>query len=50
MGWAQTRARAEIDAALGPVAGAMGNARRIGPLNVVASCLAAMLALWAAVH
>ncbi|MEF8768354.1 hypothetical protein [Candidatus Accumulibacter contiguus] len=42
--------RGEIDAALGRVVGAMGDARRIGALNVVASCitcLAAAVALWA---
>ncbi|HNK49078.1 MAG TPA: conjugal transfer protein TraM [Nitrospira sp.] len=45
--------RGEVDAALGRVAGAMRDARRIGALNVVASCitcLAAAVALWAAVH
>ena len=45
--------RGEVDAALGRVAGAMRDARRIGVLNVVASCitcLAAAVALWAAVH
>ena len=45
--------RGEADAALGRVAGAMGDALRIGALNVVASCitcLAAAIALWAVVH
>ena len=45
--------RGEVDAALGRVAGAMRDARQIGALNVVASCitcLAAAVALWAAVH
>ncbi len=45
--------RDEIDAALGRVAGAMGDAQRIAALNVVASCitcLAAAVALWATVH
>ena len=45
--------RGEVDAALGRVAGVMRDARRIGALNVVASCitcLAAAVALWAAVH
>ena len=45
--------RDEIDAALRRVAGAMGDARRISALNVVASCitcLAAAVALWAVVH
>ena len=45
--------RGEVDGALGRVAGAMRDARRIGVLNVVASCitcLAAAVALWAAVH
>jgi hypothetical protein len=42
--------RAEIDAALASVAASIRDARRIGMLNVVASCitlLAAALALWA---
>lgn len=42
--------RAEIDAALARVAAPIRDARRIGMLNVVASCitlLAAALALWA---
>lgn len=42
--------RAEIDAALARVAASIRDARRIGMLNVVASCitlLAAALALWA---
>ena len=45
--------RGEVDAALGRVRGAMGDARRVATLNVVASCitcLAAAVALWAAVH
>ena len=45
--------RGEVDAALGRVAGAMRDARRVGALNVVASCiacLAAAVALWATVH
>jgi hypothetical protein len=45
--------RGEIDAALRRVAGAIRDARRIGALNVVASCitcLAAAVALWAAVN
>jgi len=45
--------RGEVDAALGRVGSAMGDARRIGALNVVASCiacLAAAVALWATVH
>ena len=45
--------RGEVDAALGRVRGAMRDARRVAALNVVASCitcLAAAVALWAAVH
>jgi hypothetical protein len=45
--------RGEVDAALGRVVGAVRDARRIGILNVVASCitcLAAAVALWAVVH
>ena len=45
--------RGEIDVALRRVADPVRDARRIGTLNVVASCitcLAATIALWAAVH
>ena len=45
--------RGEVDAALGRVSCAMRDARRIGILNVVASCItciAAAVALWAVVH
>ncbi|HRL74658.1 MAG TPA: conjugal transfer protein TraM [Candidatus Accumulibacter phosphatis] len=45
--------RGEIDVALRGVAGPVRDARRIGALNVVASCItciAAAIALWAAVH
>ena len=43
--------RAEVDAALGRVAGQVKDARRIGLLNVLASCItlaAAAVALWVA--
>nr|WP_300317714.1 hypothetical protein [Accumulibacter sp.] len=43
----------EIDVALRHVAGPVGDARRIGTLNVAASCItcvAAAIALWVAVH
>jgi hypothetical protein len=45
--------RGEIDVALRRVAGPVRDARRIGALNVAASCItciAAAIALWAAVH
>jgi hypothetical protein len=45
--------RGEVDAALGRVAGAMGDARMVAALNVVASCiacLAAAVALWAVMN
>lgn len=45
--------RAEIDEAVARVAGPVGDARRIGMLNVAASCitlLAAAIALWATLH
>ncbi|HRF74718.1 MAG TPA: conjugal transfer protein TraM, partial [Accumulibacter sp.] len=45
--------RGEIDVALRRVAGPVRDAWRIGVLNVVASCItciAAAIALWAAVH
>ncbi|EXI72052.1 MAG: conjugal transfer protein TraM [Candidatus Accumulibacter sp. SK-11] len=50
---AAAKVRGEVDAALGRVTGAMGDARRVATLNVVASCvacLAAAVALWATVH
>lgn len=45
--------RAEVDAALGRVAGQVKDARRIGLLNVLASCItlaAAAVALWVALR
>ena len=45
--------RAEVDAALGRVAGQVKDARRIGLLNVLASCVtlaAAAVALWVALR
>ena len=45
--------RAEVDAALGRVAGLVKDARRIGLLNVLASCItlaAAAVALWVALR
>ena len=45
--------RAEVDAALGRVAGQVKDARRIGLLNVLASCItlaAAVVALWVALR
>ena len=45
--------RAEVDAALGRVAGQVEDARRIGLLNVLASCItlaAAAVALWVALR
>ena len=45
--------RAEVDAALGRVAGQVKDARRIGLLNVLASCFtlaAAAVALWVALR
>nr|WP_317623887.1 conjugal transfer protein TraM [Acidovorax sp. SUPP3334]BDH38396.1 conjugal transfer protein TraM [Acidovorax sp. SUPP3334] len=45
--------RAEVDAALGRVAGQAKDARRIGLLNVLASCItlaAAAVALWVALR
>jgi len=45
--------RAEVDEALARVAGPVGDGRRIGMLNVAASCitlLAAAIALWATLH
>ena len=45
--------RAEVDAALGRVAGKVKDARRIGLLNVLASCItlaAAAVALWVALR
>lgn len=45
--------RAEVDAALGRVAGQVKDARRIGMLNVLASCItlaAAAVALWVALR
>ena len=45
--------RAEVDAALGRVAGQVKDARRIGRLNVLASCItlaAAAVALWVALR
>jgi hypothetical protein len=50
---AATSVRGEIDVALRRVAGPVRDARRIGALNVAASCitcLAAAIALWAVVH
>jgi hypothetical protein len=45
--------RSEVDAALGRVAGQVKDARRIGMLNVLASCItlaAAAVALWVALR
>jgi Transcriptional activator TraM len=51
---ASKSAREEIDAALAAMAGPLQEARRIGLLNVVASCItlaaAAAVALWATLH
>ena len=47
------KVRAEVDAALGRVAGQVEDARRIGLLNVLASCItlaAAAVALWVALR
>jgi hypothetical protein len=50
---AYVRGEVDVDVALRRVAGPVRDARRIGALNVAASCItcvAAAIALWAAVH